>query len=393
MNRPQRSCSLLLALLLPLGLVTGCGGGPEGVVRGDGGGDTSAPDGALDSSQPDSGAPDSSTTDSGAPLPDASTPDGGVAACTAWPACDAPAPAPTATGWDSSIASSIIAATGGPGHRGRDLVLTADAEQWAMAKFAYGTVDKDLKGETVEIWLLRDCGESWEMLGTAVTTNDGDHGTVDRVEDTGGRVYFRIPEAQRLGPGRHRVHFIVRGDSTFADQYIQVLAGGERFVVSDVDGTLTESETAQVTALFTGSSPEAQPSSAEMLQAFHDRGFVVFYITARPDWLQRQTHRWLRERGYPPGLVRTSFIAIGAQGAEAIAYKTLELTEIGDRLGYAPEYAFGNTATDAQAFLDGGVGAEGRMFYQFADDVLGGRHFEDYADMIPEVEALGPVCR
>ncbi|MDH5492059.1 MAG: hypothetical protein OEY14_08900, partial [Myxococcales bacterium] len=97
-------------------------------------------------------------------------------------------------------------------------------------------------------------------------------------------------------------------------------------------------------------------------------------------------------RGYPPGLVRTSLTTAGAHGADAIAYKTAEFLELGARLGYPPEYAFGNTATDAQAFLDGGVPDGGRMFYQFTGDVLGGRHFEDYADLIPEARASGPIC-
>ncbi|NIR41391.1 MAG: hypothetical protein GWO04_43630, partial [Actinobacteria bacterium] len=168
--------------------VAGCGGGAD----------------ATDTSPLDGGG----VGDAGTPAPDAGPDlvDAGVAEdatvgvdaaaptlCPLALACDAspPSPGPTSD-WRHSVASEITVLQGAPRHRGRDLILRADDPQWALAKFAYGAADDDLKDEDVDILLLRGCGTTWERLGTATTTGDGDHATVEGVEDTGGRVYFPI---------------------------------------------------------------------------------------------------------------------------------------------------------------------------------------------------------
>jgi len=160
------------------------------------------------------------------------------------PACDLapPDPGPAA---DWRHATSALLALGTAYHRGRDLLLAEGDPQWALAKFAYGLLtDTDLHDEDVDVWLLRDCA-TWELLGTATTSEDDQNPTVEGVADTGGRVFFRIPEEKRLGLGRHRIRFVVKGDLSTADAYLQILPPGARVVVTDIDGTLTTSEYAQ----------------------------------------------------------------------------------------------------------------------------------------------------
>ncbi len=84
--------------------------------------------------------------------------------------------------------SAITSAAGFPNHRGRDLILLPTADQWIIGKFAYGAIDKDIHDEEVNVWLERDCAGSWEELGTELTTTDGQHATVEGVDDTGGRI-------------------------------------------------------------------------------------------------------------------------------------------------------------------------------------------------------------
>src|SRR6185436_13793843 len=116
-----------------------------------------------------------------------------------------------------------------------------------------------------------------------------------------------IPKAAALGLGRHRLLFVVQGDHTLADQYIEVLPAGSRFVVTDVDGTQTESEVAEFAAVFLGTDPAARPHGADVLWAFADLGYQIFYLTARPEWLTARTHEWLGLHGYPPGNVHATF--------------------------------------------------------------------------------------
>ena len=351
---------------------------------------------ALDGSVHDGGAVDSADSgrfDAASPR-DAGAADSGPTSCPPPPSCDVEPPTyDPIEDWRHSIASRFTTAQGAPRHRGRDLLLRSTDEQWALAKLAYGAADDDLTDEDVDIWLLRDC-TTWEHLGTATsTTNRGArHPTVERIEDDGGRIYFQIPDAARLGPGRHRVHFVVRGDHSVADQFIHVLAGGERVAVTDVDGTLTESENAEFLTVLSGPSPMVNPGAPEALWALADRGVIIFYITARPDWLTARTHEWTRERGLPPGLVHTTNNGIGALGGAAVTFKIEELSEVAERAGMPATIAIGNRESDAEAYLMTGVSAEHRFLYQLDGDAMGGVHFDDYLTLVPLFEALTTSC-
>jgi hypothetical protein len=322
------------------------------------------------------------------PPPDSGTADAGPAPCEALPTCDLAPPTPGArTAWRHPIETGLVA-LGGQRHRGRDLLLRAGEPQWALAKFAYGAADDDLKDENVEVWLARDCA-AWERLGTARTTRDGDHADVEGVEDTGGWVFFEIPASAALGPGRHRIHFVVSGDHTRADQIIDVIDRDVPMVLADVDGTLTEDEYAEAITVLSGPSPAAQPTSAEALWAFADRGYRIFYLTARPHWLSARTHEWLDERGYPPGLVHTTLRFEGALGSAAEDYKTDEILAINARIGHPVDYAIGNSDSDAAAYEAAGITQ--RYFYRFGDGLAGVR-FDDYAELIGVASALPAVC-
>lgn len=370
--------------ILAVSLV-GCGGGTSG--EGDAGALDAA---ALDAATLDGGALDAQVIDRDGSSGDAGT----VGECPLALACDAPPPDPgPSADWRHSIQSAITVGLGSPRHRGRDLVLREGDPQWALAKLAYGANDDDLQDEDVSIYLLRDCGTTWEELGVATTTNDDEHPIVEGVVDTGGRVYFEIPAAQRLGIGRHRIHFVVRGDLTTADQIIEVLPSDARFVVTDVDGTQTESETAEWGAVLGGADVAANPSGAELMTAYARRGYHVFYLTARPDWLDARTHEWLASHGYPPGIVHTTLSTTGVVGdAATIAFKTSELQALLDRFPGGLEDAIGNTNTDVAAYANVAVPPDRLFTYQYDPGPTGTR-VDDYATLIPMVEARAASCR
>jgi hypothetical protein len=312
--------------------------------------------------------------------------------CALEPACDAPLPDLGATsGWRHSIATPITVAMGAARHRGRDLYLRDGDSQWALAKFAYGALDDDLKDEDVDVYLLRGCTGTWEPLGTATTTDDGDHVPIEGVEDTGGRVYFPIPASATLGIGRHRVLFVVRGDHTTAEQFIEVLPSTARFVVTDVDGTQTESEAADWASVLGGPPSGSQPFGAELLHAYAARGYRIFYLTARPDWLHAHTHEWLRLRGYPAGNVHTTLSSTGALGAAAQTFKTDEIAVLLARFPGSVEIAIGNTDTDAGAYAASGLAPSDAYLYRFDPGPIGTR-VDDYATLLPRSDAAALAC-
>jgi hypothetical protein len=312
--------------------------------------------------------------------------------CQPIPACDAPPPDPgERDGWNHWT-SAFISAVGDPNHRGRDLFLNPGDPQWVIAKFAYGITDKDLKDEEVDLYLLRGCGNSWEPLGTATTTEEDEHATVEGVEDSGGHVYFEIPPNKALGPGRHRVRLVVRGDLTVTDVFIEVVPPGTPVIVSDVDGTLTGTETEEFTALLSGELPTCHPDAPEAFQILAAKGYHPMYLTARPEWLVGRTREFVDTYGFPPGIVHTTLSLTGATGSSAATYKTDELSALAER-GMIPAWAFGNTATDAEAYENAGIlPISSRVFYQFDDTAFGGRRIESYTELLAELEALPSLC-
>ncbi|MDO9019922.1 MAG: phosphatidylinositol transfer protein [Deltaproteobacteria bacterium] len=316
----------------------------------------------------------------------------GPTSCDEPPSCDVAPPPPSAmTSW-RHLTTRLTVALGAARHRGRDLFLRPADAQWGIARFAYGAADDDLTDEDVEIFLLRNC-RTWERLGEARTTRDGAHATIEGVVDNGGLVYFPIPESARLGVGRHRLRYVVRGDRTVADQYIEVLSPDAHVAVTDVDGTLTESETAEWITVFGGASPAVNAGSPEALWALARRGFIIFYLTARPEWLTARTHQWTRERALPSGLVHTMLNLTGATGAPAFTFKRDELLILRSRLGRPVEYGFGNTDTDAQAYDAAGIPASGAYYYRFTGDRRGGQLNNDYRTLAAPLSEGPRYCR
>ncbi|WP_437737170.1 LNS2 domain-containing protein [Sorangium sp. So ce1335] len=337
------------------------------------------------------GGDDGSTSDGG---DDSSGAGATGALCDPPPACNAAPPDPgEELSWNHAT-SYLIAGAGSPNHRGRDLYLTPDDPQWILGKFAYGLTDKDLKGERVDIYLLRGCEGAWERLGSAMTTGgDATHPEVEGVSDSGGRVYFEIPAAQRLGPGRHRVHLVVRGDLSSTDSFIEVVPRGTPMFVSDVDGTLTGTETEEFTTLLTGLLPEVHPHAAAAFHQLTSKGYRPMYLTARPEWLVQRTRDFLEAYGFPPGIVHTTLGLTGALGQSAAEYKTAELQHLFESKEMELAWAFGNTETDAEAYDNAGLMPLGRrVFFQFDDDAFGGRRIDDYGDLFDEIEALPSLC-
>lgn len=373
------------------------GGGDPGdgdASSGDGGG---LGDGdASNGEDRDASSGDGEGLGGGPPSSGDGTGSGGVAGalCEPPPACDAAPPDPGEPIPWNRLSSYLIAGAGSPNHRGRDLYLTPDDPQWILGKFSYGLTDKDLKGEQVDVYLLRGCSGAWEFLGsTSTTAEDSAHPEVEGVGDSGGRVFFEIPPAQRLGPGRHRVHLVVRGDLSSTELFIEVVPRGAPVFVSDVDGTLTGTETEEFTSLLVGRLPDVHPHAAAVFHRLVSKGYRPMYLTARPEWLVQRTRDFLDAYGFPPGIVHTTLGLTGATGRGAVEYKTAELAHLLDAKGIRPAWAFGNTATDAEAYDNAGImPLTQRVFFRFDDQAHGGRRIDAYAELLAEIDALPSLC-
>lgn len=310
------------------------------------------------------------------------------ATCDPIPSCDAPLPdAGPELDWENTE-SSINTATGSERHRGYDMFYNPGDWQWVMAKFAYGAADWDLAGERVDLFLLEGCEGEFEPLGSAFTTDDGEHPTIEGVVDSGGWVYFQLPRDLPLG--RHRIHMVVRGDGSRVDTFIEVVEPGTPMFLSDIDGTLTTFEFERAIDLLLDTVPDINPGAVDAFEILVERGYRPMYLTARPEFLAKRTDEFLIERGLPPGIVRTTQSATGALGSAAVEYKSEQLAILASR-GLVPAFAFGNTDSDSEAYEAAGIDLDRRFFVEF-DDPLGGRRIEDYTELLEEFEALESVC-
>lgn len=277
--------------------------------------------------------------------------------------------------------------------RGRDMFYVEGEAQWILGKFTkWGfPLDKDIEGELVHVFLDRDCAGAWEELGTTVTTVEGEHPTVQGVEDSGGRVYFEIPGDQQLGPGRHRVHLIVEEFWNTADLLIDVVPEGAPLFVSDVDGTLTTSENEEAWDFLLDTIPEANPYAPEALNLLASKGYRPMYITARPEWLDSRTRAFVNQHGFPEGIIHTTQTFTGGMGDSAATYKAGEFALLADK-GLHPSWLFGNKDSDSTAFATTPVPPGQRIFFQFTDETNGGRRIESYQELLAEFELLPDLC-
>ena len=139
--------------------------------------------------------------------------------------------------------------------------------------------------------------------------------------------------------------------------------------------------------------PRANPGAADALWTLAARGYDIVYLTARPEWHVPTTRRWLAANRFPPGLLRTTTTATGLFGDGARDFKAAELRGFVQRLGRAPDVAFGNMPSDVQAYSAVGIPASGRYFYRLDGDAGGGVVHRDYRALVPTFAALSQLCR
>ncbi|XP_076876869.1 membrane-associated phosphatidylinositol transfer protein 2 isoform X2 [Brachyhypopomus gauderio] len=171
-------------------------------------------------------------------------------------------------------------------HRVNDAVFTEDGMQIVTGRFMYGPLDMvTLTGEKVDIHIMMQppSGE-WVYFDTELTNSSG-------------RVSYVIPENKRLGIGVYPVKMVVRGDHTSADSYLTVLPRGTELVVFSIDGSFAASVSIM------GSDPKVRAGAVDVVRHWQDLGYVIVYVTGRPDMQKQRVVAWLSQHNFPHGVV------------------------------------------------------------------------------------------
>jgi phosphatidate phosphatase PAH1 len=230
--------------------------------------------------------------------------------------------------------SRLFAGLGAPRHRGVDLIaVESDEKQTVAGKLAYTSADKDLEHEDVIVYACVD--DVWQELGD--TSTDGN-----------GRFQLTLTGKQRLPAGTRKLFAHVVGDGSGVEFVAYVARADESVIVTDIDGTLTESENAILNSwLFGDDIGNRRGAPAALAQSGHQ----VVYVTARGDQFTELTRRWLHDHGFPPGPIRLSSAAFTPPGSKAVAFKANALRD----LGVPINAAIGNKHTDVEAYEKAGV--------------------------------------
>ncbi len=184
---------------------------------------------------------------------------------------------------------------------------------------------------------------------------------------------------------------VVAGDHSATELFIEVIPNGVPLFVSDVDGTLTTAELAELGSTITGSIPDANDGAAEALKGLVGKGYRPIYLTARPELSVERTREFVDQRSFPEGRIETSLAALlGLTGSKAVTYKSEALNRLVDK-GFEIAYAFGNTETDAQAYENAGIPSESRYFFKYSDNKFGGQRIESYREL-NQFASLEGVC-
>ncbi|XP_021934128.1 protein retinal degeneration B isoform X3 [Zootermopsis nevadensis] len=171
-------------------------------------------------------------------------------------------------------------------HRANDVIVKEGAPQVLVARFMYGPLDMiTLAGEKVDIHVMKDApaGE-WTLVATEVT-------------DKTGRVTYTFSEDNALGYGMYPIKMVVRGDHTSVDFYMAVVPPKTECVVFSIDGSFTASMSV------TGRDPKVRAGAVDIVRHWQELGYLIIYITGRPDMQQHKVVSWLSQHNFPHGLV------------------------------------------------------------------------------------------
>uniref|UniRef100_A0A674NZ14 Phosphatidylinositol transfer protein membrane associated 2 n=1 Tax=Takifugu rubripes TaxID=31033 RepID=A0A674NZ14_TAKRU len=183
--------------------------------------------------------------------------------------------------WCDGVSLNVTA-----NHRMNDAVFTEDCQQVVTGRFMYGPLDMvTLAGEKIDLHIMTQppSGE-WVYFNTEVTNSSG-------------RVSFVVPEDKRLGIGVYPVKMVVRGDHTFADSYLTVVPRGTEFVVFSIDGSFAASVSIM------GSDPKVRAGAVDVVRHWQDLGYLIIYVTGRPDMQKQRVVAWLSQHNFPHGIV------------------------------------------------------------------------------------------
>ncbi|KAJ8256434.1 hypothetical protein COCON_G00185860 [Conger conger] len=171
-------------------------------------------------------------------------------------------------------------------HRVNDVIASEDGPQILVGRFMYGPLDMvTLTGEKVDVYLMTQPQSGrWVYFDTEVTSSSG-------------RVSYTVPQSRRLPVGVYPIRMVVKGDQSSAEAFVTVLPKGMECVVFSIDGSFTASVSIM------GTDPKVRPGAVDVVRHWQDLGYLIIYITGRPDMQKQRVLSWLSQHNFPHGMI------------------------------------------------------------------------------------------
>jgi hypothetical protein len=173
----------------------------------------------------------------------------------------------------------------GPNHRSQDVVTLQSRSVELVAKFGYGPLDFALTGETIEIALRSEFNESapWKIIENTET-------------DSSGKVNLTLDPEHINSIGIYKVRMKVLGDKSSTYSKLLVVPSNSKCVVFSIDGSFA----ASVSIL--GTDPRVRPAAVDVVRYWSDNGYLIMYISSRPDMQKNRVIQWLKQHNFPQGI-------------------------------------------------------------------------------------------
>lgn len=207
-------------------------------------------------------------------------------------------------------------------HRANDVIVKEGEAQKMVARFMYGPLDMiTLAGEKVDVHIMRDPpGGEWQQVATEVT-------------DKTGRIQYTVAAERAFGYGIYPVKMVVRGDHTSVNFYLAVIPPMTECVVFSIDGSFTASMSV------TGRDPKVRAGAVDVCRHWQELGYLLIFITGRPDMQQQRVLSWLSQHNFPHGLV--SFA--DGLSTDPLGHKTAYLNNLIQNHGVLIHTAYGSS--------------------------------------------------
>ena len=206
-------------------------------------------------------------------------------------------------------------------HRANDVIVKEGLEQVISGRFMYGPLDfVALTGEKVDIHMLCPKTGQWNYLDTGLT-------------DKTGRVHYTIPKEKALPTGLYHFKMVVRGDHTFLDLFMAVVPPKTEAVVFSIDGSLTASLSVSA------KDPKVRAGAIDVVRFWQELGYLIVYITGRPDIQQQRVVSWLYQHNFPHGLI----FFVDGFSTEPLKHKTEYLKTLNQKMEVIIRAAYGSS--------------------------------------------------